>query len=306
MVAWWLRAVSVFNVLCGVAWMVWAWPRSPWLAGAGVLLFMLAGRIWLGLQFWIMQAYKKRMGLPRAAPDVVIRAWSAETQEAARQFAWQIPWREQAEPDHLPADAQGRRGVVLVHGWLCNRAVWLQTMEWLRARHIPFVAVSLPLLLHRVEKGRPALDAAVRRMHDATGMAPLVVAHSMGGLSVRDWLRGLEAQDVERGDLVPRDVLTIGSPHQGSLLAFFAMGANVRQMRPGSRWLKELAVDEARAGSAFSRVHWHCAYSDCDNVVYPESTTTLAGAATHPLAGYAHVQMLNAPQLWRLMESLVA
>lgn len=312
MVAWWLRAVSLFNVLCVIAWCAWAWPRSPWLAAAGVVLAMLAGRLWLGLQFLVMQAWRRRLQLPPPDPNVVLRAWNAETHESARCFAWLMPWREHAVADHLPADAAGRTGVVLVHGWLCNRAVWTEAMRGLRARNIPFIAVSLPLFLHRIENARGTLEAAAKRMQSATGQRPLLVAHSMGGLVVRDWLRSLEGDAVDALH-VPAEVVTIGSPHHGSLLAYCAGGTNVQQMRPGSRWLAQLQCDEARAGSAFARVHWHCVFSDCDNVVFPEATAQLGSAPSsssphsqsHSLAGYAHVQMLAAPQLWTLVRSLL-
>ena len=33
-------------------------------------------------------------------------------------FCWRQPFFSQRWPDHLPADAQGRRGVLLVHGCL--------------------------------------------------------------------------------------------------------------------------------------------------------------------------------------------
>ena len=299
MVAWWLRAVSLFNVLCVIAWVAWAWPRSAWLAVAGVVLFMLAGRLWLGLQFWVMQIFKRRLGLPVASRDAVLRAWNAETQESMHQFAWQIPWREWEMGDHLPPDAQGRCGVVLVHGWMCNRAVWTQTMRQLRAQNIPYVAVSLPMLLHGIATARPTVEAAVRRLHAATGVAPLLVGHSMGGLVLRDWLRSLPAGS----GLVPHAAITIGTPHHGSPLAMCVLGANVKEMRPGSAWLAQLRSDEAETGSAFSRVRWHCVFSDCDNVVFPESTSQLANGEPHLLAGYAHVQMLGAPRLWALIES---
>ena len=301
MVAWWLRAVSLFNVLVVIAWVAWAWPRSAWLAIGGVLLFMVAGRLWLGLQFWIMQTFKQRLGMPHATREAVLQAWNAETRDALHQFAWQIPWREWEVPDHVPTDAQGQRGVVLVHGWMCNRAVWTQTMRHLRAQNIPCIAVSLPMLLHGIETARPVVDAAVRRLHQATGVAPLLAGHSMGGLVLRDWLRGQSANQA----LVPHAAITIGTPHHGSPLALCVMGANVKQMRPESEWLNQLRSDEAQAGSAFSRVRWHCVYADCDNVVFPESTSQLADAEEHLLAGYAHVQMLNAPELWALIQELV-
>ncbi len=305
MVAWCLRGIAVFNVLFLSAWCVWSWPHSPWLTGLGVLLFLLSGRIWLGLQFWMMWAYKRKQGLPAPVDVQLIGAWNSESKESARQFAWLMPWCEWAEPDYLPADAQGRQGVqgvVLVHGFMCNRAMWTDAMRELRARNIPFVAVSLPLLINNVEDARATVDSAVRRVHAATGMAPLMMSHSMGGLVARDWLRGLPAEQLG-ADWVPETVITIGSPHHGTPLAHWMWGRNVEQMRPGNAWLAELARDEAQPGSAFSRVRWHCVYSDCDNVVFPESTSQLEPAERLWLRGYAHVQMLQAPELWALVHA---
>lgn len=304
MVAWWLRVVSVFNVLCVMAWCAWAWPRSPWLAVAGVAFALMAGRLWLGMEFLAMLAFKRRMRLGRPGLDAVMHAWSAETHVSARCFAWLMPWREWAVPDHLPPDAQGRQGIVLVHGWLCNRAVWTDVMRDLRALDVPFIAVSLPLLLHRIEDARPMLDSAARRLCSATGLPALMMAHSMGGLVVRDWLRGLDGGDPQAAHL-PRDVVTVASPHRGSPLAHCMWGANVRQMLPAGEWLGRLRADEAREGSAFSRVRWHCVFSDCDNVVFPEANCVLDAAQVFPLAGYAHMQMLRAPKLHALVSSLL-
>ena len=304
MLARWLRCLTFFNLALIVGWCLWAWPRSPWLALIGVVIGLLSGKVWLGLQFLTMVAFKKAKGLACPAPAQVMHAWSQETRESARQFMWQMPWAEWAAPDHVPDSANGQRGVVLVHGWMCNRAVWTQALEQLRAQNIPCIAVSLPLLLHRIETARPTLDAALRRMHAATGVAPLVMAHSMGGLVVRDWLRSVPADPGDRAHL-PGDVLTIGSPHHGSLLAHCVLGANVEQMRPRSEWLQALERDEAQPGSAFSNVRWHCAFADCDNVVFPESTSQLAGAQPHLIGGYAHVQMLTSPQLWDVARALL-
>ncbi len=304
MIAWWLRAVSLFNVVLLVVWCVWAWQRSPWLALAGVVFFICFGRIWLGMQFVIMQIYRQRLSLNRPTGAQVLAAWNAETKESARHFAWLMPWREWAVPDHLPVDCNGKQGVVLVHGWLCNRAVWTHTMKQLRAQNIPFVAVSLPMMLHPIETARPTVDAAVRRLHAATGVAPLLVAHSMGGLVVRDWLRSQSAEDAQ-SDWVPRDALTIGSPHRGSPLALCVTGPNATQMRPNSVWLRQLRSDEAQSGSAFSRMRWHCVFSDCDNVVFPESTSMLEPASQHLLAGYAHVQLLESPEVGALIRDLL-
>ncbi len=303
MVAWWLRGVTFFNVLLLGAWCVWSWPRSPWLMLVGVVLGVLAGRIWLGLQFLVMLAAQRRSGLMVPAPAQVLRAWSAESSESGRLFGWLMPWCEHAIPDAIDEKATGQQGVVLVHGWLCNRAVWTAAIQQLRADGIPYVAVSLPLLLHRIEAARPAVDSAVRRMQAATGQAPVIAAHSMGGLVVRDWLRSLDANDEQAR--VARDVVTIGTPHRGTLLANCVWGANVEQMRPANAWLAALERDEARENSAFSFARWHCFYSDVDNVVFPSTTAVLPGARSSALTGDAHVQMLRSPMLWTYVRQLL-
>ena len=76
------------------------------------------------------------------------------------------------------------------------------------ARHdIPFVAVSLEPLLGSIDDYRPTIATAVRRVERATGLAPVVVAHSMGGLAVRAWL-GRSTPNARCHRLV-----TIASPH---------------------------------------------------------------------------------------------
>jgi pimeloyl-ACP methyl ester carboxylesterase len=81
------------------------------------------------------------------------------------------------------------RGVVLVHGFLCNRAFWTPWLAPLRARGHAFVAVTLEPAFGSIDDYAPAIEAAVRRVTEATGQAPLIVGHSMGGLAIRAWLR---------------------------------------------------------------------------------------------------------------------
>ena len=61
-----------------------------------------------------------------------------------------------------------------------------------------------------------------------------------------------------------------------------------------------------RPGSTASRVQWHCALSDTDNMVFPGTTALLEGATPLWLNGMAHVEMLQAPALWTLVRQLVA
>ena len=69
-----------------------------------------------------------------------------------------------------------------------------------------------------------------------TGADKLVlVGHSMGGLVCRDYLA------IHGGDKVDR-LITLATPHQGSQLAALGLGANAREMEPGSGWLQRFRL----------------------------------------------------------------
>jgi triacylglycerol esterase/lipase EstA (alpha/beta hydrolase family) len=130
------------------------------------------------------------------------------------------------------------------------------------------------------------VEAAVRSVEQATGMAPVIVAHSMGGLAVRAWLAA------QGNPLRAHRIVTIGTPHGGTWLARLARASNGRQMRLQSRWLAELARAEALHPHPYSR--FTCFYGNCDNIVFPPSAATLAGADNRLLSGVAHVHMAYA------------
>ena len=204
-------------------------------------------------------------------------------------FGWQQPWAYRTQPDHLPADALGRRGVILVHGFFCNRGFWNPWMAQLRAKNLPFVAVSLgPPQADIAEQAR-GLEQARLRLLQATGVTPLLVGHSMGGLLIRSWL----AQHSDALAL-QHEVITIGSPHHGTALARLGFSTAALQMRRGSAFLKDLAARETTERHSRLTCYW----SVCDNIVFPASQATLAGARNIALHGLPHVGLAYAPQIF--------
>lgn len=280
-VARWLRAALAVQVVVLLLWLG-GWARCGAAAAwAALACVPLLARLPLALQF-ALAARRGRAG-PGPHPPVRqwLRAWWAEGLWAGRVFGWWQPFRSGAIADALPGPGAGRgRGMVLVHGFGCNRGFWTQWLRRLRAEGRAFVAVTLEPPLASIDDHAGAIDAAVRRVRAATGLAPLIVAHSMGGLAVRAWLRAVPDAEAHR-------IVTLATPHQGAWTARFAWGAGGRQMEPGSRWLQALAAAEPPE----RRARFVCWLSDCDNVVYPRGAAVLPGAQVHGLAGLGHVEM---------------
>jgi hypothetical protein len=274
------QSITLSLLVTALAWAAWALARGEpaWaLAGAAIVLFGYAGV--LAVEFSLLAFVGRDDPAPRPTAAQLLRSWWGEVTHAPRVFCWRQPFRSHAEPDHLPPDAAGRTPCLFVHGFVCNRGFWNPWMRRLRAEGVPFIAVDLEPVFGQLDDYVPILEAAVRRLEQATGRAPFVVAHSMGGLAVRAWMATCAMPRVAH-------VVTIGTPHHGTWLARFSLTPNGLQMRQGSPWLQSLGSREPGDFRRFT-----CFYGHCDNIVFPPSTATLPGADNRHVPGSAHVHL---------------
>lgn len=286
-----LQQITVVLLLTAcVGWAGWfIHAGHPFWAAAGAALIAFGYAAFLGLEFVLLGLIgRAQPSVPAPSARQLLAAWWAEAQAAPRVFFWRQPFCSNAEPDLLVAARSGQRGVLLVHGFVCNRGLWNPWMQRLRAQGIPFVAVNLEPVFGSLDDYTGAIDEGVRRLEACTQLPPVIVGHSMGGLAMRAWLR-----DSANHARVHR-LVTIGTPHQGTWLARFALTPNGRQMRLNSAWLNRSAASGERA--AFR--HFTCFYGHCDNIVFPALTATLPGADNHHIAGTAHVQMAFHPTVF--------
>jgi triacylglycerol lipase len=130
------------------------------------------------------------------------------------------------------------------------------------------------------------IEGAVARIESATGLAPVIVAHSMGGLALRAWLA--VTSDAPRR---AHRLFTIGTPHRGTWMARWSATTNARSMRPRSAWLADLGSREAAAARTQAPGWRRCFWSHADNVVMPPSTALWPGADAHHLRATAHVAL---------------
>jgi len=265
---------------------VGAQSGRPWF-GAAVVAIAITGYLSaIAFEFGLLHRSYAADDPERPSVRELARAWATEVLVAPRVFLWNQPFRSARHPDHLPAQARGRLGVVLVHGFFCNRGLWNPWLHRFRAADIPFVAVNLEPVLGSIDDYGETIAAAVAAIESATGRPPLIVSHSMGGLAVRAWLAAHPDARVQR-------LVTIATPHAGTRIARHARGANAAQMRQGSDWLAALAKSHDTAAPAPLLCFW----SRCDNIVFPTRNATLPGADNREVAGAPHVAMVFHPDV---------
>jgi hypothetical protein len=316
----WQRSAQVLALLVTVALVVGLARAGLWpLAVLAALLPIAGPMLWLGLQFRLAAASaRQRTRVADAGGDVSPaaptpqawrRAWRAEVWMCLRSYGWQQPWSSAASLALLPgqADASGR-AILFVHGYLCSGGFWSPWTRRLRELRRPYACVSLQPALADIDSYAQQVEEEFRRLHAATGLAPLVVCHSMGGLVVRAWWRARVQQGARAGRLgAPLDIVGLACPHQGTWVAGLGLGRAAEQMREGSAWLTELRDFEVDL-SASERPNWVCLFSDCDNMVYPPRNACLDGGREALLAGLAHMELAFDPRvieltLWLLDEN---
>ena len=274
-----LAAASL--VLLGV------WQHSAILALALSCVTLFSYSLLLAVQFGGLRWLNAADSVPRASRLRLFRAWWIEVRAAARVFMWWQPFCSHLHADNtgISEGVRGRRGLVLVHGFLCNRAIWGRWYPELERRKIPFVAVNLEPVFGSIDGYVDTLEQAIFTLQRATGVPPIVVCHSMGGLVTRACL--LAQCEVPR----VHHVVTIGTPHRGTRIGERLLHPpalqNAAQMRRGSNWLRTLAQKEANARYS----NFTCYYSDCDNIVTPASAATLVGADNRLRKGVPHVAL---------------
>jgi pimeloyl-ACP methyl ester carboxylesterase len=205
-----------------------------------------------------------------------------------RVYLLQQPWAQKPMLLMPNASARLKTPVLLVHGYLCNHRVWDATAETLRQAGHPVLAVDLEPLFASIDDYAPVLEQAVSTLCRQTGATQVaLVGHSMGGLVIRAWVRACGAAALDR---VAR-IITLGTPHQGTLIDPHPKTPNGQQMTWHSGWLKALEASESLEVRRLMRL----AISPQDSIVYPQLAQELAHASVTLFPGLGHLELCQAP-----------
>jgi triacylglycerol lipase len=180
----------------------------------------------------------------------------------------------------------GGTPIVLVHGIVDNRAAFSILRRALGRRGFARIStVNYSPLTTDVRRAAQRLAQHVEEVCESTGYDQvLLVGHSLGGIIARYYVQ------CAGGDARVATLVTLGSPHAGTQWARLLPVGVSRQLRPGSRLLRELAA-AATCSTRFVAV-----YSDRDQVVVPHRSAALDHRDLEvervPVHGVGHLSLL--------------
>ncbi|MBI2382577.1 MAG: alpha/beta fold hydrolase [Gammaproteobacteria bacterium] len=291
-----LRIALVLELIAYLALGAWlaADPPRPWWSVASILLAVALGaRAAVVAYLFAISEWRRAPRTPdlQIGPLAALRLFLREWLALSHAYLLLHPFAPQAHR----ADAAGTP-VLLVHGFLCNAGVWAPMRRRLaQLGHANLHTLSLEPVFGDIEDYADQVARAVEELCACSGAAQLVVVgHSMGGLAARAYLRRHGTAGVAR-------LVTLGTPHHGTVhahaLAF--AGRNLRQMRPGSDWLRELNRTPPPVPTT-------CLYSPHDNIVAPQDSGALPGAHNIALPGVGHMEIAMLPAAAELIAGLLA
>ena len=156
--------------------------------------------------------------------------------------------------------------ILLMHGLVDNRSIFTLLRRGLRRRGFGRVlSLNYSPLTRDVRTAAEGLAARVELLCAETGFERIhVIGHSMGGMIARYYVQRLG------GDARVHTLVTLGSPHGGTLAAHLVPSRLARQLRPDSDVVAELT------GAAVGcRTRFLAVWSDLDQMIVPRRAARL-------------------------------
>jgi len=197
------------------------------------------------------------------------------------------------------AQTPGRRPVVLVHGYALSGASFGLMARRLRQDGWTWVwPINHVPAFGNIDRNVDTLAAAVDEVRRLSGADRVdIVAHSMGGLVARAFIRN-------RGPAAVHRVITLGTPHCGTVYGNLVGWADpmVGQMQMDSAFLDALSQDDPVP--EVTRVV--SIYSLFDAVVVPPQNAYYPGACNIEIDGVGHNALLLSRRVYDLVRENLA
>ena len=176
--------------------------------------------------------------------------------------------------------------ILMIHGLNDNRSIFTLMQRGLRSRGFDDITtLNYSLMVADIRTAAAHLGEEVERIVAETGYERIhIIGHSMGGLIARYYITRLG------GDERVHTLVTLGTPHEGTYVAYAWPTRLGGQMRPGSGLVEELGLPVPECRPRFI-AYW----SDLDQFVFPQHNAALTHPDLHArniaLHGVGHVSL---------------
>jgi triacylglycerol esterase/lipase EstA (alpha/beta hydrolase family) len=201
-----------------------------------------------------------------------------------------------------PVEAQTARDpIVFVHGWNSSASTWNTMIS--RFQAAGYSSTQLYAFTYNSNQSNATIAGQVRdavnTLRSRTGAARVdIIAHSMGSLSSRYYLKNLG------GSAVVDDWVSLAGPNHGTNTAYlcYLVSAGCRDMIPGSSFLNALNSGDETPGTTNYGTFW----SNSDDVINPDSSVLLSGATNTFAGSIEHSDFLSRSDVFTMVRGFVA
>jgi triacylglycerol lipase len=173
-----------------------------------------------------------------------------------KKWQWYLPFKKVRVP------------ILLIHGYMHNKSAWFfHGAMFIKKGYGPIYTINLGWPFNSIEEFSKKVKKQVDDILKKTKSKHMIlIGHSMGGVVASNYVTTLAPKDVYF------DVITIGSPLQGTLIAEIGVGKCIKEMRRGSPFIKNLnqKILEAKNLNMFNIV------SKIDHLVIPYDSGLIA------------------------------
>ncbi len=180
------------------------------------------------------------------------------------------------------ATQRGETPVLLLHGLFVNQSCWFWFKRRLRQQGFNNLVTLNLSTWHSEEVLTELVAKRVDELRHQLGVNKVhLVGHSMGGMIARNYVQ------LRGGNDKVKQLICLGSPHQGSKLATFSMNSLGKLLIPNSDFLQRLNSAPIPENTQLTNI-----YTNKDNMVLPNSNNHLPWGTAIELDGMGHTSLI--------------